>query len=187
MGPLTSAALDDYVTRMTDQYLKYRVAYLTKTKSDALSTIEIFVKSLAIPMGMRVQRRRTANGGEYTGQVFKDLYFSTGIRHEFAFTNTLQQLGVSLRDGGIPVAMTGCLLEDTSLPPFPWRDRMFSAADLLNHVRYSMTNTMAPCKQPYGTEENPFHLRVIGARPFVHVKTHTTTLVDKVCERSMCA
>ena len=56
MGPITPAALGgySYVSKITDQHTKYRVVYLAKTKDDALSTIQTFIKSLVIPTGLRV-------------------------------------------------------------------------------------------------------------------------------------
>ena len=52
IGPITPAALGgyNYVSKITDQYTKYRTVYLAKSKSDALSTIQTFVRSLVIPI-----------------------------------------------------------------------------------------------------------------------------------------
>ncbi|CAN0079524.1 unnamed protein product [Sphacelaria rigidula] len=67
MGPIAPAAMGgySYVPKITDQHTKYRVVYLAKTNCDALSTIQIFVESVVIPMGLRVQRLRTDKGGEH--------------------------------------------------------------------------------------------------------------------------
>ena len=155
-------------------------------EDDALSTIQTFIKSLVIPMGLRVQRLRTDKGGEYKGQEFKDYCLNTGIRHEFASTNTPQQVGVSERDGGILAAMTRCLLKDSGLPPFLWGELMFTAAYLLNRVPHSALGMVTPYKKLYGKDANLSHLRVIGARAFVHVETHTKKMADKAWEGALC-
>ncbi|CAM9874569.1 unnamed protein product, partial [Sphacelaria rigidula] len=187
-GPIVPAAMGgySYVSKITDQHAKYRVVYLAKTKSDALSTIQTFVKSVVIPMGLRVQRLCTEKGGDCKGQEFEDYCLSTGIRHEYASTNTPQQVGVSERDGGILAPMTRCLLKDSELPPFLWGELMFTAAYLLNRVPHSALDMVTPYKKLYGNDANLSHLRVIGARAFVHVEIHTKKMAEKAWEGSLC-
>ena len=107
MGPITPPALGDYryVSKISDEYTKWTEIHLLKSKRDALHSFQAFVKSVVIPSGFRVERLRADKGGEYIGQTFKDYCLQTGIKLEYASTNTPQQVGMSERIGRTLAAM----------------------------------------------------------------------------------
>ena len=77
-----------------------------------METLRLFVQSLAIPMGFRVQRLRSDRGTEYEAGYSQKYCLDTGIRQEFTFTSNPQQNGVSGRDGRTLTEMARCLLSE---------------------------------------------------------------------------
>ena len=95
------------------------------------------MQSVVIPSGFRVERLRADKGGEYIGQTFKDYCLQTGIKFEYASTNTPQQIGMSERIGRTLAAMVRCMLADSGLPKFLWGELMFTATLLGNRAPHS--------------------------------------------------
>ena len=57
VGPLTPEALGGYkyITNISDEYTKWTEPYLRKSRHDALSSFKVFVQSVVIPSGFRVE------------------------------------------------------------------------------------------------------------------------------------
>ncbi|CAN0476461.1 unnamed protein product, partial [Laminaria digitata] len=117
MGPLTPEALGGYkyITKISDEYTKWTETYLLKSKHDALSSFQVFVQSVVIPSGFRVERLRVDKGGEFISKEFQDYCLQTGVSLEYASTNTPQQIGMSERVGRTLAAMVRCMLADSGL------------------------------------------------------------------------
>ena len=92
LGPVSPPALGGfcYVSKFTDQHSKWKEVFPIKEKSDAISSLQQCVQTVIIPPGLRTDRLRTDRGGEYTAGYFEKYCLDTGIRHEFAATNTSQ-------------------------------------------------------------------------------------------------
>ena len=72
---------------------------MLKSKHDALSSYQVFIQSVMIPRGFRVERLRVEKGGEFISKEFQDYCLQTGVSLEYASTNTPQQIGMSERVG----------------------------------------------------------------------------------------
>ncbi|CAM9978444.1 unnamed protein product, partial [Sphacelaria rigidula] len=175
MGPITSEAIGGfkYIRKLTDFLTRSKYVYLTQSKGDALKIFQTFIQTEVIPREARVKRLRADKGGECTGNEFHTYCSNSGVRIEFAATNTPQQIGVSDRDGGTLAAMSRCLLADSGLPSFLWGELAYMAAYLMNRVPHSALNMESPFKRLNGVEPELSHLRVIGARAFVHIEVQT--------------
>ena len=57
MGPLTPEALGGYkyITKISNEYIKWTEIYLLKSKHDALCSFQVFAQSVVIPSGFRVE------------------------------------------------------------------------------------------------------------------------------------
>ena len=175
MGPITPEALGGYkyVSKNSDECTKWTEIHLLKSKHDALIAFQSFIKSAVLPIGFRVERLRTDKGGEYTSDKFRDYCLQTGVSLEYASTNTPQQIGMSERVGRTLAAMVRWMLVDSGLPKFLWGELMFTAAFLGNRAPHAAIDMQSPYKMLNGTEPDLRRLRVIGARAFVHIETHT--------------
>ncbi|CAN0061555.1 unnamed protein product, partial [Sphacelaria rigidula] len=78
--------------------------------------------------------------------------------------------------------MVRCMLADSGLPTFLWREFMFTAVYLANRSPHSALDMQSPHKMLKGTEPGLKHLRVVGARASVHIERHTSKLALKAVE-----
>ena len=92
MGPLTPEALGGYkyITNISGEYTEWTKPYLLKSKHDDLSSFQVFVQTVVIPSGFRVERLRVDKGGEFISKEFQDYCLQTGVSLEYASTNTPQ-------------------------------------------------------------------------------------------------
>ena len=67
MGPISPAVLGgfEHVSNITEEYTKWTEVPLIQTKREAEDTIQVYVKSLAAPLGYRIVRLRADRGTEY--------------------------------------------------------------------------------------------------------------------------
>ena len=145
----------------------------------------LFVISTVVPCGGRVIRWRADKGEEYTSEAFKEYCLETDITQEFATTNTPQQNDVSERFGRTLCGMVCCLLVDSGFPPKLWGELMLTAVYLCNRMPHSGLDMETPFKRLYGKEANLSHLKIVGARAFVHIKD-AKKLEPKSWEGMLC-
>ena len=96
--------------------------------------------------------------------------FSSTVDSPFAATNTPQQNGMSERVGQALCSMVRCLLVDSGLPPKLWGELVLTAPYLCNRMPHSGLDMETPFKRLNGKKANLSHLKIIGARAFVHIK-----------------
>ena len=175
MGPFAPAAHGGYkyVSKITDHFSRWNAVYLLCSKDQALASLQAYVTSTVIPFGSRIVRFRADKDGEYTGKDFQAYCLETGIKQEFAATNTPQQIGVSERVGRTLCAMVRCLLVDSGLPRNLWGELMLTTTYLCNRVPHSALKMETPYKVLYGKEADLSHPKIIGSRAFVHIKDST--------------
>ena len=125
---------------------------------------------------------RADKGGENTGAAFRKYCLDVGIKLEFASTNTPQQIGANERLGRTPAGMVRCLFSDSGLPPFLWGELFLTASYLSNRAPHAALGNKTPFQAPYGKPAHLGHLRAIGARAFVHIKTFTKKLDARAWE-----
>ena len=101
---------------------------------------------------------------------FKAYCQKTGITQQFAATNTTQQIGVLERVGQTLCAMGRCMRVDSGLPPFLWGELMMTASYICNRILHSALNMETPHKKLYRKDADLSHLKIIGARVFVHIE-----------------
>ena len=109
-------------------------------------------------------------------RVSRQYCLDIGVKLEFASTNTHQQIGANERAGKTVAEIVSCLLADSGLPKLLCGELMLTAVYLSNWVPHAALNNETPYKALYGKEAYLGNLRVIGARAFVHVETHTKKL-----------
>ena len=187
MGPFKPVDREDYeyVSKINDQFIKWTAVYLLCTKDLALASLQLFVASTVILFGSRIFTWRADKGGEYTGEDFKAYCQETGITQQFAATNTPQQIGVSKRVGRTLCAMVRCMRVDSGLPPFLWGGLLIAASYICNRIPHSALNMETPYKKLYGKDADLSHLKIIGARAFVHIK-NTNKLDHTSWEGMVC-
>ena len=184
IGPVSPVAKGGYmyVSKFTDELTRYKAFYLIRSKTEAIDTLVRFVEDLAIPYGRRVVRLRSDGGGEYRAGYFQKYCKQTGIIQEFTATNTPQQNGISERDGRTIMEVTRCLLQGANLPGWLWGEVCCTAVYLVNRLPHSALGFHTPYFKMFGEQAALSHLRVVGARAFVHYEHHREKLQDRAWE-----
>ena len=108
---------------------------------------------MVIPSGHRLQRLRSDRGGEYTGLKYREYCLQTGIKQEFAATNTPQQNGISEREWASLWNMTRCFLAEAGVPKYLWQEAFRMAVYLANRVPCARCEVKRLSR--YGTVEHP--------------------------------
>ena len=175
-GPIALEALPPLCEQVTDAATRWRGIYLLKDKSDAVASLKLLNQAVVIPSGSCIQRLRTDKEGEYTNEVFEDYCLQMGIMHEFASTATPQHIGMSQCGGETLAGMVRCILTYLGLPKFLWGELMLTAAYPASRVPHAALKNITPHKARHNKEANLEHLRVIGARAFVHIERYKKTL-----------
>lgn len=90
MGPITLEALGGsrFATKTSDEHTKWTETYLLKLKEEVVSTFQAFMQSMVIPSGLRIERLRTDESGQYVGMGFKDYGLQTVLSPEYASTQS---------------------------------------------------------------------------------------------------
>ena len=117
----------------------------------------------------------------------------SGISMEYAATVTPQQIGMSENDGRTIAIIGRCLVLIYFLysfilfvSPSPWDDFFFTTVSISNNSPHFALERISPYSKMYNEETNMTDLHAIGARPFVHIETHTPKLRDRAWERKLC-
>ncbi len=188
MGPITPAAKGGYlyVAKFTDDFTRMKEIFLLKSKAEAVDSLHLCNNTVAVPLGLRLQRLRADKGGEYTSQGFQKFCVDSGISMEYAATATPQQIGISERDGRTIATIARCLLKDGNFPPTLWGEMFFTAVFISNRSPHAALGGTTPYFKMYNKEADMSILRAIGARAFVHIETHTPKLGDRAWEGKLC-
>ena len=188
MGSIPPPALGrlQHVSIFVDQQTKWKEILLIEAKGDAIDTLKFFNQCLVIPTGLQLERLQGDRGTEYTAWAFREYCFQIGIKLEFVFTNTPQQMGSNEHARRTLAAIIRCLHKDSGLPNFLWEELMQTAVYLSNRVPHAALGNTTPYRALYGKDANLGQLRAIGGRAFVHVETNTRKLDPKGWERRLC-
>ena len=171
-----------YMAMCTDHLGGLKPVYTIDKESDTLHTLGRFIQDLAIPLGIRVQHLCSDNKGEYTSGSFQEYCKSAGIRQQFSAPYTLQQNGVSERDGRTIMDITRCLLNETNLPKTLWREIASTAVFIINRLQHASIGGDTPHYRMFGKHAVLSFSRVIGTRAYVNVEGYTPKLQPKAWE-----
>lgn len=90
-----------------------------KEKRSTVENIQLYNLFTVIPHGLRLERLKVANGGQNTGgAAFRIHCLDTGIKFDFASTNTPQHIGGNGRLRRTLAGMGRCMLSDPGLLHF---------------------------------------------------------------------
>ena len=121
-----------------------------------------YTQDVVIPSGHRLQRLPSDRGGEYTGLEYREYCLQTGIKQEFAATNTPQQNGISEREWASLWNKTRCFLAEAGVPKYLWQEAFRMAVYLANRVPSTPLGGETPFAMWHGgTSPRLKHLRTL--------------------------
>ncbi|KRX38752.1 Retrovirus-related Pol polyprotein from transposon TNT 1-94 [Trichinella murrelli] len=158
-GPMPTATPSDhrYMMTLIDDYSRFTVVYLLKTKDEAVDRIKDYVATLHTKFGRNPATLRTDNGRE-----------EKGIEHQFSAPYTPQQNGAAERKNRALVEMAKCMLTDAKLPERFWDETVCTAAYLQNRLP-SRSILKTPFELGTGIKPNVDHIRIFGSKAYSYI------------------
>ncbi|KRX14101.1 Retrovirus-related Pol polyprotein from transposon TNT 1-94 [Trichinella nelsoni] len=126
--PTATPSDDRYMMTLIDDYSRFPVVYLLKTKDEAVDRIKDYVATLHTKFGRNPVTLRTDNGRQYINQRLRNFLREKGIEHQFSAPYTPQQNGVAERKNRALVEMAKCMLTDAKLRERFWVKAVCPAA-----------------------------------------------------------
>ncbi|KRZ71003.1 Retrovirus-related Pol polyprotein from transposon TNT 1-94 [Trichinella papuae] len=169
-GPMPTATPSDhrYIMTLIDDYSRFTVVYLLKTKDEAVDRIKDYVATLHTRFGRNPVTLRTDNGREYVNQRLRNFLREKGIEHQFSAPYTPQQNGVAERKNRALVEMAKCMLTDAKLPERFWGEAVCTAAYLQNRLP-SRSISKTPFELWTGIKPNVDHIRIFGSKAYSYI------------------
>ena len=117
-GPIGPKSLggSQYLLMFTDDFTRYRVGYLLKWKSEALTRFKEYKALVEEQRGSTIRKLRTGGGGEYTSNEFCHLLLQDGIEIQRTAPYTPQSNDVSERSNRTIIGTTRALLHAVNAP-----------------------------------------------------------------------
>ena len=180
-GPFPTQSLGGarYNATVLDDCTGYSICVPIACKSDVPDVVIQVVKQLERRTGRRVKTVRTDNGGEYVNSQLKEFFAAAGITHQTTVPYTPEQNGAAERLNRTLIERTRSMLIDSGLPPSLWAEAI-STANYLRNLSPSLNRTETPYQLMWGKVPSVKHLRVFGARAFVHVPKELRSKLDPV-------
>ena len=135
LGPMPTPTSSGYryAIVFVDDFSRFRVVYLLKTKDQAASKLQEYIATYVEPRGASIRRLRADNGGEFQGAAFRHVCANNGsIRQEFSAPYTQSQNGVAERSWRTLVEMARCMLFGSGLSVSFWGYALHHSAYVTN-------------------------------------------------------
>lgn len=137
VGPMQVASPNGarYYALFKDDSSRCKALYFLKLKSETSECFKTFSLKLFTETGNRIETLRSDNGGEYTGQDFKDWMAVNGIKQQTSAAYTPEQNGKAERDNRTTVEAARSQIHAKGIPLKLW-------AEAVNHSVYIKQNSI---------------------------------------------
>ena len=180
-GPMPTESIggNKYFVTFIDDYSRYCVIYVIKSKSEVPEKFKEFEARVHNVCGLQIGTLRSDNGGEYLSKEFRAYLKSKGIHHELTVPYSPEQNGVAERMNRTLMEMARSMMAHAGL-----RDRYW--AEAVDAAAYT-TSSIKGFKTPYevwkGEKPNIEHLKVFGCIAYAHVPDSQRQKLDKKAKK----
>jgi len=158
-----------YFVTFIDEKSKYTWITLIKTKDRVLDAFKNFQSYVSNQYNAKIKIFRSDNGGEYTGNAFKNHLAQHGILHQTSCPYTPQQNGVAERKNRHLMEVARSMMFQMSVPKRFWSDAVITACYLINRIPTRILEDKAPFEVLNNNKPVLDHLRVFGCISYVLV------------------
>ena len=180
-GPMQEASHAGavYLATFLDDYSKLSVVRTLANKSDVPAAVKEVVLMLETQTGQKLRMVRTDRGSEYLNAPLMDFFKSKGIIHETTAPYTPQQNGAAERLNRTLMDRVRAMVHGAGLDVDMWAEAAITA----NYIRNRSPAT-GRAKTPWElfNKRKPdiSHMRVFGARAFVHIPKQFRRKLDSL-------
>jgi hypothetical protein len=182
--PKVSKGGSTYLATFLDDYIKLSVVQPLKKKSDVVAIIEGVLACLELQTGKKVKAVQTDRGGEYVNKEMTTLLSKRGITHRKTAgyspepNGSAERLNRDLQEKG------RTMLEDLGLGEELWAEAMVTANYTCNRLP-SRVHRKTPWEKFFGKKPGVSHMRVFGARAYMHIPKENKKKMQSVSERGV--
>jgi hypothetical protein len=119
-----------YYVLFKEDFSRSKAVYFLKLKSETSESFKSFSLKIFTETGNKIETLRSDNGGEFTGQDFKDWMAVNGIRQQTSAAYTPEQNGKAERDHRTTVEAARSQIHAKGIPLKLW-------AETVNHSVYT--------------------------------------------------
>lgn len=178
-----------YFLTVKDEASGYRRVFFMKTKAEVCSILKQFFVDAEQETKRKAVSLRTDNGTEYVNENVREVLKSMGITHELSSPNVKQCNGMAERENRTLCDTSRSLLFNTDLSRTDchllWTEAIGTAAYLRNRVPNRGIMSTTPYFEWYGKKPNVSHLRVFGAKAFVHIPDSMRQKLDPKAKKTI--
>ncbi|GAA6025248.1 hypothetical protein JCM10207_006239 [Rhodosporidiobolus poonsookiae] len=168
-----------YVVTFVDDYSRMLWVEPLARKSDVLAAFNRFKAIAENESGLRIQRFRSDNGGEYISNAFRDLLAEHGIVHEPPPPYSPQSNGVAERVNRSIVEGIIAFLSQSGAPKELWAEALLAFTFVKNRSPHAGIGGAVPLSRWRGRPARVDMLRVWGCRAWHTVTKGRSKLDDK--------
>ena len=179
--PVTSKGGSKYFATVLDDFSKLSIVIPLKTKDQVSKRVEEIITRLENQTGKRVKKVRTDRGREYLNGTLKGVFNSKGIVHETTARYTPEQNGSAERLNRVLEERARAMLAQASIGQEFWAEAVVTANYTRNRTPSSV-HGRTPFEVFTGEKPDLSHLRVFGAKAFMHVPKEIRKKMEPVSE-----
>jgi hypothetical protein len=182
--PKASKGGSRYLATFLDDYNKLSVVQPLKKKNDIAAVTEGILARLELQTGKKVKAVQTDRGGEYVNEEMTTLLSKRGIAHIKTTGYSPEQNGSTKRLNRDLQEKGRAMLEDSGLGKELWAKAMVTA----NYTRNWLPSRMhgkTPWEKFFGEKPDVSHMRVFGARAYMHIPKENKKKMQSVSERGV--
>ena len=143
-APCLSRDSFKYFVTFIDEKSKYTWITLIQTKDRVLEAFKNFQNYVTNHYNAKIKILRSDNGGEYTGQAFKQHLAQHGILHQTSCPYTPQQNGVAERKNRHLMEVARSMMFQANVPKRFWSDAVATSCYLINRIPTKILHDQSP-------------------------------------------
>ncbi|KMQ86807.1 retrovirus-related pol polyprotein from transposon tnt 1-94 [Lasius niger] len=178
-----------YFLTMKDEASSYCRVFFMRTKDEVSNILKQFFIDAERETGRKAISLRSDNGTEYINENVKEVLKSIGIIHELSPLNVKQCNSMAERENRTLCDTARSLLFNTDLSRTDrhllWTEAVGTAAYLRNRVPNRGIMSTTPYNEWYGKKPDVSHLRVFGAKAFVHIPNSFRRKMDPKAKKTV--
>jgi hypothetical protein len=151
-------------------------------KSKVLAVVKNTVARLELQSGKKLKAVWTDRGSEYLHEGMSAYFGEKGVVHQSTARYSLEQNGVAERLNRVLMERARAMLIESGLPDETWAEAVVTANYIRNRTLVS-AHGKTPWEAFYGEKPDVSHMRVFGARAFMHVPRALRHKLEPISEK----
>jgi hypothetical protein len=175
-----------FFATFTDDYSKLSVAIPIEKKSQVVAVVRNTVARLELQSGKKLKAVRTDRGSEYLNGEMAAYFGDKGVVHQSTARYSSEQTGVAERLNRVLMERARAMLIKSGLSDEMWAEAVVTANYIRNRTPVSAglsAHGKMSWKAFYGKKPDVSHMRVFGARAFMHVPGALRHKLEPVSEK----